>query len=51
MALDKAYNRVDLTAVWEVLKIHGVVRKLLEAVIVSYNNTRANVAKMNGEIS
>lgn len=50
MDLEKAYDRVDRKALWEVLKIYGVGGKLLEAVKSFYRNSRAFV-RMNGEES
>ncbi len=34
MDLEKAYDRVDWLAVWEVLRIYGVGGKLLSAIVI-----------------
>ena len=43
MDLEKAYDRVDRRALWDVLKIYGVGGKLLNAVKAFYENCRAKV--------
>ena len=50
MDLEKAYDRVDRDALWEVLGIYGVGGKLLQAVKSFYVNSRACV-KVQGEVS
>ena len=50
MDLEKAYDRVDRKALWDVMKIYGVGGKLLRAVQAFYENSRACV-KVDGECS
>ena len=50
MDLEKAYDRVDRTALWKVLEIYGVGGRLLQAVKSFYENSRACV-KIKGEVS
>ncbi len=48
--LEKAYDRVDWLALWNVLKIYGVGGKLLSAVKISYDKASACV-NISGETS
>ncbi len=48
MDLEKAYDRVDWLALWEVLSIYGVGGKLLSAIKSFYEAASACV-KINGE--
>ncbi len=48
MDLEKAYDRVDWPALWDVLKIYGVGGKLLRAVNSFYEETSVCV-KIGGE--
>ena len=50
MDLEKAYDRVDWEALWEVLRIYGVGGKLLDALKDSYKGSKACV-KYGGKIS
>ncbi len=50
MDLEKAYDRVDRLALWDVLKIYGVGGKLLRAVKSFYEESSACV-KISGETS
>ncbi len=50
MYLEKAYDRVDREAVWNVLKIYGVGGQLLEGIKAFYKETSACV-KVDGELS
>ncbi len=50
MDLDKAYDRVDWLALWDVFKIYGVEGKLLRAVKSFYEEASACV-KVSGETS
>ncbi len=50
MDLEKAYDRVDWLALWEVLRIYGVGGKLLSAIKSFYEAAFACV-KINGETS
>ncbi len=50
MDLEKAYDRVDWLALWEVLKIYGVRRKLLSVIKSSYEEASTCV-KISGETS
>ncbi len=50
MDLEKAYDRVDWLALWDVLKIYGVGGKLLRAVKSFYEEASACV-KIRGETS
>ena len=50
MDLEKAYDKVDWRALWEVLQIYGVGGKLLKAVQAFYRNSRACV-RVNGRVS
>ncbi len=50
MDLEKAYDRVDWLALWEVLRIYGVGEKLLSAIQLFYEAASACV-KVNGETS
>ncbi len=50
MDLEKAYDRVDWLALWEVLKLYGVGGKLLSAIKSFYEEASAYV-KINGETS
>ncbi len=50
MDLDKAYDRVDWLALWDVLKIYGVGGKLLNAIKSFYEEASACV-KVSGETS
>ncbi len=50
MDLEKAYDRVDWPALWDVLKIYGVGEKLLRAVKSFYEEASACV-KIRGETS
>ena len=50
MDLEKAYDKVEWEALWEVLKIYGVGGKLLKAVQAFYRNSRACV-RVNGKVS
>ena len=42
MDLEKAYDRVDRDALWQVLRLYGVGGKLLKAVQNFYVDSRAN---------
>ncbi len=48
MDLEKAYDRVDWLALWNVLKIYGVGGKLLDAMKSFYEDASACV-KISGE--
>ncbi len=48
MDLEKAYDRVDWLALWEVLRIYGVGGKMLSAIKSFYEAASACV-KINGE--
>ena len=50
MDLEKAYDRVDRKAVWEVLGLYGVGGKLLKAVRSFYDGSKACV-RVNDEMS
>ena len=50
MDLEKAYDKVDRKALWDVLRIYGVGGRLLEAVKAFYVNCRASV-RINGQES
>ncbi len=50
MDLEKAYDRVNWLALWDVLKIYGVGAKLLSAIKSFYEKASACV-KISGEIS
>ncbi len=50
MDLEKAYDRVDWLALWEVLRIYGVGGKLLSATKSFYEEASACV-KISGETS
>ncbi len=50
MDLEKAYDRVDWQAWWEVLRIYSVGGKLLRA-IKSFNEAASACVKINGEAS
>ncbi len=50
MDLEKAYDRFDWLALWEVLRIYGVGGKLLTAIKSFYEAASACV-KTNGETS
>ena len=43
MDLEKAYDRVDRTGMWDILKVYGVGGRLLEGVKSFYENSRACV--------
>ncbi|XP_076031278.1 uncharacterized protein LOC143019503 [Oratosquilla oratoria] len=49
MDLEKAYDRVDRKALWEVMQIYGIGGKLLGAVKSFYESSRACVRIRNGE--
>ncbi len=50
MDLEKAYDRVDWLALWEVLRIHGVGGKLISA-IKSFYEAASSCFKINGDTS
>ncbi len=50
MNLEKAYDRVDWLALWDVLKIYGVGGKLLSQIKSFYEEASACV-KISGETS
>lgn len=50
MDLEKAYDRVDWLALWDVLKIYGVGGKLLSA-IKSFHEEASSCVKISGETS
>ena len=50
MDLEKAYDRVDWKAMWDVLKVYGVGGKLLNGVKAFYRNASACV-RIDGEMS
>ena len=50
MDLEKAYDRVDRKAMWDVLRLYGVGGKLLRAVQSFYVNSRACV-RVGSEVS
>ncbi len=50
MDLEKAYDRVDWLALWDVLKIYGVGGKLLSAIKSFYEKASVCV-KISGETS
>ncbi len=50
MDLEKAYDRINWLALWEVLKIYGVGGKLLSAIKSFYEEASACV-KISGETS
>ncbi len=50
MDLEKAYDRVDWLAVWEVLRIYGVGGKMISSIKSFYEEASAYV-KINGETS
>ncbi len=50
MDLEKAYDRVDRKALWNVLKIYGVGRQLMEGIKAFYREAIACV-KVDGELS
>ncbi len=50
MDLEKAFDRVDWLALWDVLKIYGVGGKLLSAIKSFYEEVSARV-KIRGETS
>ncbi len=50
MDLEKAYDRADWLAIWEVLRIYGVGGKLLSA-IKSFYEVASACVKINGETS
>lgn len=41
MDLEKAYDRVDREALWNVLQMHGIVEGLLRAIKSFYKNSSA----------
>ena len=50
MDLEKAYDRVDREALWNVLKIYGVGGQLMEGIKAFYREANACV-KVDGELS
>ena len=48
MDLEKAYDRVDRNALWQVLRVYGVGGKLLKGVQSFYNESRACVRSESG---
>ena len=50
MDLEKAYDRIDRKAVWEVLRLYGVGGKLLNAVKSFYEDSKACV-RVGSEVS
>jgi len=50
MDLEKAYDRIDWTALWDVLKVYGVGGKLLNGIKAFYKDANACV-RVNGEMS
>ena len=50
MDLEKAYNRVDREALWNVLKVYGVEGKLLGGIKLYYREANACV-RVDGEFS
>ena len=50
MDLEKAYDRVDRDALWQVLRLYGVGGKLLKTVQSFYVNSRACV-RIEHEVS
>ena len=50
MDLEKAYDRVDWNALWDVLKIYGVGGQLLDGIKAFYKEASACV-RVNGEMS
>ena len=50
MDLEKAYDKVDWDALWEVLKIYGVGGQLLQGIKAFYQNASACV-RIDGELS
>ncbi len=50
MGLEKAYDRVDWLALWEVLKIYGVGGKMLSAKNLFYEEA-SECVKISGETS
>ena len=48
MDLEKAYDRIDRDALWQVLRIYGVGGNLLKAVQSFYNESRASVREDSG---
>ncbi len=50
MDLEKAYDMVDREALWNVLRIYGVGRQLMEGIKAFYREANACV-KIDGELS
>ncbi len=50
MDLEKAYDRVDRNALWDVLEIYGVGGQLMEGMKAFYREVNACV-KLDGELS
>ncbi len=50
MDLEEAYGRVDWKGLWDILRMYGVGRKLLEGIRSFYENASASV-RVNGELS
>ncbi len=50
MDLEKAYDRIDREALWKVLRLYGVGRRLLNVVKSFYVNSRACV-RVGNEMS
>ncbi len=49
MDLEKAYDRVDWEALWDVLRVHGVGGRLVDGVEAFYRDASA-CAKVKGEM-
>ena len=49
MNLDKAYDRVNREALWQVLRIYDVGGKLLNGIKIMYVNSQACVRVKGGE--
>ncbi len=47
---EKAYDRIEWTAMWDVLKVYGVGGSLMNGVKAFYKDAKAHV-KVNGETS
>ena len=50
MSLENAYDMIDLTGMWQMLKVYGVRGKLLKAVQSFYVDSKACVRVRNDVI-
>ncbi len=51
MDLQKAYDRVDREALWNVLKIYGVGGQLMKGIKAFFNREENACVKVDGELS